>query len=46
MKQHVWHKITHNLSFMFCTRCGLINLKNALMMKAIAKPCPGRDEDK
>ncbi len=44
MRNHVWFKITTKLPFLFCTRCGLINLKNKATAKCMHK-CEGRDED-
>lgn len=29
---------------MFCTRCGLINLKNRITEQMMHKPCPGADD--
>ncbi len=29
----------------YCTRCGLIMLKNEASQKAARKPCPGREDD-
>lgn len=45
MRAHVWFKISSGLAFMFCGRCGLINLKNDATRKCMNKPCPGREED-
>lgn len=46
MKAHVWYPISKHISFSYCARCGLINLKNKLTAKAMNAPCPGKDEDK
>lgn len=46
MKSHIWFKITHKMSFMFCGRCGLINLKNSATSKAMNAPCPGKEDKK
>ncbi len=45
MKGHVWFGITKGLSFLFCGRCGLINLKNHATQKAMQRPCPGKDDE-
>lgn len=42
---HSWFPISRKIMFMYCGRCGLINLKNKETSKAVAKPCPGRDDD-
>lgn len=44
MRGHVWFSITKSLSFMFCGRCGLINLKNAVTERAIKSACVGRED--
>ena len=46
MKSHVWYPISPGLYFMFCGRCGIINLKNKATQKVVNKPCIGRDYDK
>ena len=45
MKQHVWFPISRNVQYMFCGRCGLINLKNKKTKKEIKKACGGREDD-
>lgn len=45
MKAHVWFPISRGLTFLFCGRCGIINLKNKSTQKAISRPCAGREED-
>lgn len=45
MKAHVWYPLSKKISFMFCGKCGLINLKNKLTSYYMNKPCPGREED-
>ena len=44
-RAHVWFSISKGLSFQFCGRCGLINLKNSVTRKAMNKPCPGRETE-
>jgi hypothetical protein len=45
MKAHVWFPISRGLNFMFCGRCGLINLKNPSTERCIRRPCTGREDD-
>lgn len=36
--------LKHRYVAQYCTKCGLIMLKNDASRKAINKPCPGKDE--
>lgn len=45
MRSHVWYSISRGLNFLFCGRCGLINLKNNDTEKCMRKACPGREDD-
>ena len=45
MKAHVWFPISRGLQFMFCGRCGIINLRNSATRKIINKPCQGREDE-
>ena len=39
------HAFTYKiLNWYYCSRCGLINLKNESTKKAMNKPCPGKED--
>lgn len=44
-RSHVWFPVSKGLPFMFCGRCGIINLKNKATQKVIDKPCAGRETE-
>lgn len=39
------HLTKHRHMYNYCSRCGLIALRNEATRKAINRPCPGRDEE-
>lgn len=45
MRTHAWFPICKGISFMFCGRCGLINLKNKVSIKAANSACKGHESE-
>lgn len=43
MKPHAFNVFI--LNYAYCSRCGLIALKNDATKKAMKKSCPGREEE-
>jgi hypothetical protein len=45
MKIHPTHSFTRKLfNWLYCAKCGLINLKNLVTRQAMSQRCPGHEE--
>lgn len=46
MSKHKPHDFSAKIiSWWYCTRCGLVTLKNEATKKAMNKTCPGKEDD-
>jgi hypothetical protein len=45
MKTHIWFPISKKINYMFCGRCGLINLNNPITKRLINQACSGKEDD-
>lgn len=45
VRKHEWYAISRSCGYLYCGRCGLINLNNDKTIRQMERPCQGLEEE-